>query len=104
MPRSPYRNEILAALPQDELARLVPLLNRVEWANGQLLHERNDPIEQMYFAEQGFASMVAEADGEVEVGLAGRETMVGLLGAFDPHAISFNRVFVQTAGSAFCVS
>jgi CRP-like cAMP-binding protein len=104
VPRSPYRNEILAALPPDELARLLPLLSRVEWANGQPLQDRNGPIEQMHFPEAGFASTVAEADGGVEVGLAGRETAIGLLAAFDPHAISFNRVFVQTAGSAFRVS
>jgi len=104
MARSPYRNEILAALPDDELAMLLPLLTRVEWENGQPLQERHEPIEYMYFAEHGFASMVAEADGGVEVGLAGRETMIGLLGVFDPHAISFNRVFVQTAGGAFRVS
>jgi CRP-like cAMP-binding protein len=102
--RSPYRNEILAALPGDELAVLLPLLSRVEWANGQPLQERNEPIEQMYFAESGFASTVAEANGGVEVGLAGRETLIGLLAAFDPHAIAFNRVFVQTAGSALRVS
>jgi CRP-like cAMP-binding protein len=104
VPRSPYRNEILAALPADDLNRLLPLLSREEWANGQPLQERHEPIEQMYFAERGFASMVAEANGGVEVGLAGRETMIGLIAAFEPHAISFNRIFVQTAGSAFRVS
>jgi CRP-like cAMP-binding protein len=88
MIRSPYRNEILAALPSHELAAILPLLSRVEWENGQPLQERLNPIEQMYFAEQGFASMVADADGGVEVGLAGRETMIGLIGAFDPHALS----------------
>jgi hypothetical protein len=54
VPRSPYRNEILAALPADDLNRLLPLLSREEWANGQPLQERHEPIEQMYFAERGF--------------------------------------------------
>jgi CRP-like cAMP-binding protein len=104
MVRSPYRSEILAGLPSNELEIILPLLNWVEWENGQPLQKRHEPIEHTYFAEQGFASMVANASGGVEVGLAGRETMIGLLGAFDPHAISFSRIFVQTAGSAFRVS
>jgi CRP-like cAMP-binding protein len=98
---SPYRNEILAALPPLELGRLLPLLTRVDWENGQSLLERGEPIKCVYFAEKGFASMVAEAGGEVEVGLAGRETMIGLAALFDPDATSFNRVFVQTPGGAF---
>jgi CRP-like cAMP-binding protein len=100
---SPYRNEILAALPPDELERLLPLLTRVEWENGQSLFERLDSIEYLYFAEQGFASMVAEADGAVEVGVAGRETMIGFAALFDPDAISFTRVFIQSSGGAFRV-
>jgi CRP-like cAMP-binding protein len=98
---SPYRNEILAALPTDELERLLPLLTRVEWENGQPLQEPDQPIEHVFFVEKGFASMVAEADGAVEVGLAGRETMIGFAALFDPDAVSFNRVFVQTPGGAF---
>jgi CRP-like cAMP-binding protein len=98
---SPYRNEILAALPPKELERLLPLLTRVDWENGHSLLERDEPIKYIYFAEKGFASIVAEADGAVEVGLAGRETMIGFAALFDPDAISFNRVFVQTPGGAF---
>jgi len=99
--KSPYRNEILAALPTSEREHLLPLLTRVEWQNGQLLLERHESINFMYFAERGFASVVAEADRAVEVGLAGPETMIGFAALFDPDAISFNRVFVQTPGGAF---
>jgi CRP-like cAMP-binding protein len=102
--KSPYRNEILAALPTDELERLLPLLTRVQWENGQPIQEREQPIEHMYFVEKGFASMVAEADGAVEVGLAGREAMIGFAALVDPHAVSFNRVFVQTPGGAFRIA
>jgi CRP-like cAMP-binding protein len=98
---SPYRNEILAALPAEELERLLPLLTRVEWENGQPLQERDQPILYMYLVEKGFASIVADADGAVEVGLAGRESMIGFAALLDPNAVSFNRVFVQTPGGAF---
>ena len=101
--QSPYRNEILAALPPAELELLLPLLTRVEWENGEPLLDPEQPIEHIYFVERGFASMVAEAGGAVEVGLAGRETIIGFAALFDPGAISFNRVFIQTPGGGFRV-
>jgi CRP-like cAMP-binding protein len=98
------RNGILTKIPADELARLTPHLTHVRWVNGQPLHAPDERIEHVFFVEQGFASTVADADGleqGVEVGLTGREGLVGLPALFDPEATSFNRVFVQMAGGAY---
>jgi CRP-like cAMP-binding protein len=66
-----------------------------------VLVEPNEPIEHVYFIEQGIASIVAISAGNqrIEIGIVGREGMVGtsILLATDrsPHL-----TFVQVAGSA----
>ena len=98
-----YRNDILAALPPDEVALLRPHLIRGSLVNGQGLHEAGQRIDQVYFFEQGFASMVAVADGEgsaVEVGIVGRDGMLGLPVVLNPAALAFNRAMVQMPGLA----
>jgi len=96
-------NELLSMLPPAELGQLRPLLTRVQLVNGQTLHEAGERIEQVFFVEQGFVSMVADAAGSspgTEVGLIGREGMVGLPVLLDPQAVSFNRAMVQMPGTA----
>src|SRR5271156_5650824 len=86
---------------------LLPLLTRTRWLNGQPLHEPGGRIDEVFFVERGFASMVAEADegnGRVEGGLVGWEGLVGLTAMLDPEATSFNRVFVQMPGDAYRLS
>jgi CRP-like cAMP-binding protein len=98
-----YKNELLSALPSAELSQLRPHLTRVQWVNGQGLHEAGERIEHVFFVEQGFASMVAEADGATrgtEVGLIGWESMVGFAALLSPQAVSFNRAMVQMPGAA----
>ncbi len=96
-------NDLLSMLPPAELALLRPLMTKVQLVNGQTLHEAGEPIEQVFFVQRGFVSMVAEADGDdpgTEVGLIGREGMVGLPVLLDPQAVSFNRAMVQMPGTA----
>jgi len=57
----------------------------------------------VFFVEQGFISMVAEADGSslgTEVGLIGREGMVGLPALLGSQAASYNRAMVPMPGTA----
>jgi CRP-like cAMP-binding protein len=96
-------NELLSTLPPVELLQLRPLLTRVQWVNGQGLHEAGERIEQVFFVEQGLAAMMADTDGgssSTEVGLVGREGMVGLPVLLSPAAASFHRAVVQMPGSA----
>jgi len=109
MPPAPtiFRNTVLAALPAAELSLLRPHLIRTSLVNGQPIHEAGERIDQVYFFEHGFASMVAVSDdsgGSVEVGLVGWDSMVGLGVLLNPHAIAFNRTMVQMPGVAYRMS
>jgi CRP-like cAMP-binding protein len=72
------RNRLLAALSPDILAALQ--LETVEMVFQKTLHAVGEPIASVYFPESGFVSMLAYMeDGDAaEVGLVGREGMVGL--------------------------
>ncbi len=96
-------NELLSMLPPAELGQLRPLLTRVQLVNGQTLHEAGERIGQVFFIEQGFVSMVAEADSSnagTEVGLIGREGVIGLSVLLSSQAASFNRAMLQMPGIA----
>jgi len=102
-PNAAYQNQILAALPAEELSRIRPLLTRVKLVSAQVLHDAGERIEHVYFVEQGFGSVVADVDEplkSIEIGLIGRESMVGLAGWFSADAIAYNRVMVQLPGAA----
>jgi len=74
------RNFLLAALPPDDLARLLPRLDIVPLRLKELLHKPGAPIEYVYFPGGGFCSIVTLlADGTmVEAATVGREGLVGL--------------------------
>lgn len=97
------KNDLLSALPPAELSQLRPLLTRVPWINGQGLHEAGERIEQVFFVEQGLAAMMADTESgssSTEVGLVGREGLVGLPVLLSPTAASFHRAVVQMPGNA----
>ncbi len=69
------RNGLLAALPPDDFALLAPALRPVDLGRRrQVLHEPDRPIGSAYFPEAGMVSLLAP----LEVGLVGREGLVGL--------------------------
>ncbi|MDB5368730.1 MAG: Crp/Fnr family transcriptional regulator [Roseomonas sp.] len=74
------RNQLLAALPPEELAQIWPRLERVDFPLRQVVQAPEQRILATYFIETGWISMVALlADGgSAEVGHTGREGMVGL--------------------------
>jgi CRP-like cAMP-binding protein len=74
------RNRLLAALPPEDLAWVRPRLERVELPVRHTLYAAHEPITAVYFPETGWVSMLAtlENGDAAEVGLVGREGMVGL--------------------------
>ncbi|WP_120010840.1 Crp/Fnr family transcriptional regulator [Teichococcus vastitatis] len=74
------RNRLLAALPAEDLAKLWPQLTLVELAFRDVLHAAEQPIDQVYFPETGYASILAYMeDGDTaEVAQIGPEGMIGL--------------------------
>jgi len=67
-------------LPPDDLAQIWPRLQAVELPFREVLHAPGKPIEAVYFPETGWVSMLTYLeDGDAaEVGLVGRDGMVGL--------------------------
>jgi len=95
------RNRLLAALPSDVLAGLLPKLTPFALVVRQPIYNPETPIEAVYFPEAGMFSLVANLeDGtQAEVGLIGREGMLGisLLSGIDT---AFIESMVQMPGTA----
>ncbi len=101
MTKGPVKNELLAALPRVTYLRLLPQLESVHLPLGAGLYNSGESIEHVYFPEDALVSLVTHmGDGStVEVGLIGRDGMVGipvLLG----DDIAFEAAVVQIAGRA----
>ncbi|SFV13119.1 cAMP-binding domain of CRP or a regulatory subunit of cAMP-dependent protein kinases [Methylobacterium sp. UNCCL125] len=83
----------------DDFALLQPHLEPVSTELKQSLIRPHEPVRQLYFPEVGFGSVTASGSGgQVEVGLVGREGLVGAL----PVLLGSDRMphecFVQNAG------
>lgn len=100
-PRQQTPNRLLTALPPDDFGRLMPHLERALLTVKQALFEPNRAIEHVYFIEAGLVSVVAGAQGNglTEVGMIGREGMVGLPAVFGVQT-SPHRAMTQAAGYA----
>lgn len=73
-------NRLLATLPREEYARLLPHLETVSLPFEQVLYESRQLIEHVYFPNHGVVSLltILEDGTAAEVGLVGSEGMVGL--------------------------
>ena len=98
-----YRNHILAALPIAEIELLRPHLSRMTMVSGQVLHEADSPITDVFFIENGVVSLAADThdEGRVEVGLLGREGFAGSSVLLNADPWSVHRAFAQVAGDVY---
>ncbi|MHB2210708.1 Crp/Fnr family transcriptional regulator [Methylobacterium sp. CM6257] len=97
--QSAVHNRLLKALSPDDFALLQPYLEPVVTELRQVLIKPHEPVRQLYFPEVGFGSITTSGSGgQVEVGLVGREGLVGAL----PVLLASDRMphecFVQNAG------
>lgn len=76
-------NLLLAALPSDDLKRVLPQLETVPLKLKELLHKPGERIDYVYFPGGGFCSIVTvlEDGSMVEAAAIGREGLVGLAAA-----------------------
>jgi len=74
------KNDILNALPADDLARLTPLLEHVDLPHGKVLYQPDVPIKHVYFPEHAMISVVAYTDDgqATEVAVIGGEGATGV--------------------------
>jgi CRP-like cAMP-binding protein len=100
------RNAILAALPTASLEALRPHLNQVTLTLGQVLHEPDSPIADVFFVQDGVVSLTADTfdNGQVEVGLIGREGLVGISAILNAAPLAVHRAFTQVPGSALRIA
>jgi len=97
----PVANSLLAALPGKDYERLLPCLEPVSLTFGEVLYRPGEPIRYVYFPTDSLVSLLTLAEGHqaLEVGLVGREGMLGTplaLGVSDSPV----RTVVQVAGTA----
>jgi CRP-like cAMP-binding protein len=94
-------NKLLSRLSRADARLLEGCLEPVELPVRTRLEARNRPVEHVYFLDHGMASVVANGDHEIEVGVIGREGMTGLsvVLAGDSNHRPRHETFMQIAGS-----
>jgi CRP-like cAMP-binding protein len=97
----PVRNGLLAALPPKSYQQLLPGLSPATLVFGDVLYEPGEPMRDVYFPNGSLVSLLTLVEGHqaLEVGMVGREGMVGAalaLGVKD----SPMRALVQGGGPA----
>jgi CRP-like cAMP-binding protein len=95
-----HRNRLLAALSNDELARLEPQLSTVPLHQGTVLEPRGESSTLVFFPWDGVCSLTSVmSDGRMaEVGTIGNEGVVGLSAYFGTHYEDLETL-VQVAGT-----
>jgi CRP-like cAMP-binding protein len=95
------RNRLLASLPAEDSALLLPHLTAVELERGRLLYDPGDMIETVYFPQDGVISLLTlmENGAAIECATIGPEGALGLMAAVAPRQ-SLLRAVVQTPASA----
>lgn len=98
-------NRLLATLPLEDYQRLIPYLEPVTLRIRQVLYREGETIDYVYFPSASLVSnvLIMEDGATAEVGLVGREGMIGVnicLG----NAIAANESNVQIADGALRMS
>lgn len=97
--QSSVHNRLLKALSPDDFALLQPHLEPVTTRLKQNLVKPHEPIRHLLFPEVGFSSMTTSGSGSVvEVGIVGREGLVGALPVLLGTDRSPHEQFIQAAG------
>jgi CRP-like cAMP-binding protein len=98
----PRSNHLLAALPDVEWQRWLPLLEVVEMPLGQVLYESGGTLSHVYFPTTAIVSLlyVMEDGASAEIAVVGNEGLVGI-SLFMGGESTPSRAVVQSAGQGF---
>lgn len=98
----PRENQLLAALPDAELARWTPSLERVDMPLGKVLYESGSRVDYVYFPTTSIVSLlyVMEDGASAEIAVVGHEGIVGI-SLFMGGSSTLGRALVQSAGKGF---
>ena len=97
------RNRLLAGLAPAVYDLLRSRLEPVPLALRQVLIQAHEPIAHAYFVEEGTASLLADLNERIEVGMIGPEGMVGVPVVLDADRGPFTAL-VQGQGSALRIT
>ena len=102
---SPLKNQLLAALPDADLQRWLPHLERVSLTLGQVLYESGAATAYVYFPTNAIVSLlyVLEDGASAEIAVVGFEGLVGI-SIFMGGGSTPSRAVVQSAGFAYRLS
>src|SRR4051812_14015647 len=91
------RNRLLASLPPEDLGLISPHMVAVDLERGRLLYDPGDPIDTIYFPQDGVISLMTlmENGAAIESATIGPEGALGLMAAVAPRQ-SLSRAIVQT--------
>lgn len=100
--RNGSANHLLAVLPDRELRRWLPLLEAVDLATGQILHEAHGDLKHLYFPSTAIVALscVMEDGASSECMVIGREGVIGFSHLATP-LFNSSRAVVQSGGSGF---
>jgi CRP-like cAMP-binding protein len=101
-PHDPRQNHLLAALPADEYARLLPDLEWVATPLGHVLYEPGVKMRHVYFPTTSIVSLlyVMEDGASAEIAVVGNEGVVGV-SLFMGGESTTSRAVVQSDGHAY---
>jgi len=99
---APQRNQLLAALSQQECDRIFPHLKLVPMPLGKVLYEPGDVLRHVYFPVDCIVSLlyVMEDGASAEISVVGNEGMIGIA-LFMGGETTPSRAIVQSSGHAF---
>ncbi|HKU74616.1 MAG TPA: hypothetical protein VJR02_11890, partial [Pyrinomonadaceae bacterium] len=97
----PGKNRLLAALPADEIQRLLPNFQQVSFSLGDVVYESSGHLDYVYFPTTAIISLLytMENGSTAEMGLTGNDGVVGIA-LFMGGGTMPNRAVVQSAGDA----
>jgi CRP-like cAMP-binding protein len=98
----PRENHLLAALPDVELARLLPFLELIPLRAGTALYASGESIRYLYFATDSIVSLLygVEDGSSMEIAIVCNEGVVGLA-LYMGGETTLSRATVQSLGSAY---
>lgn len=98
------RNRLLKRLSRDDFGLIGLHLKLVQTELRQTLIAPHEPVTHLFFPEVGYASITVErADGKIEVGLIGREGLVGASPILLDSGTTPHHEFIQCAGEMFAI-
>src|SRR5512141_204629 len=101
-PHSPKQNHILAALPAEDYARLLPDLELIPMPLGWAVYESGGHMNYVYFPTNSLVSLlyVMESGASAEIAITGNCGLVGI-SLFMGGETTPSRAVVQSAGNGY---